>query len=567
MLHSTNRQVGLFRTLLPLFCAAQVATNNSLAAERNKIVTEVKFSQQRGFFENPFTVEITTKTPGAKIYFTTNGANPNERSGALYTAPVNITTTTILRATAFKEGVEVSHADTQSYLFLKDVLQQTGAGFLRTWGTNQGKAVPADYEMDPKIVNHPSYRDELVPALKPIPTMSVVMAPADLFDGKRGIYANPQEHGEGWERPASVELMFPDGRKGFQVDCGVRIQGGWNRRPEESPKHSFRLVFKKKYGPGKLKFSLFSETGVQEFDTLILRGGCNNTWLHWSGEERRRGDFIRDQWMRDTLRAMGHPSARGLFVHLYLNGLYWGLYNPSERPSGPFVAAHLGGVPEDYDVRNGAQILEGDDAIWKKLMEVANAGVAGKREFAAIQELLDVPELIDFLIANFYGANADWDRASNWYAARRRNPPGKYQFFVWDGERTLEGVDANTMAFDDDQSPPRLFHKLRENAEFRRMFAERAQQSLTNGGALTPENAAERFRKWAKQIDSAVVAESARWGDYRRDVHQYKTGPYELYTRNDHWRPEIDRLLKEYFPKRTEILLKQFREMGLYPEN
>ena len=89
---------------------------------------------------------------------------------------------------------------------------------------------------------------------------------------------------------------------------------------------------------------------------------------------------------------------------------------------------------------------------------------------------------------------------------------------------------------------------------------------MTHGGALTPERTAERFRNWAKDLDSAVVAESARWGDYRRDVHQYKTGPYELYTRNDHWRPEMDRLLKEYFPKRTEILLKQFREMGLYPK-
>jgi hypothetical protein len=150
--------------------------------------------------------------------------------------------------------------------------------------------------------------------------------------------------------------------------------------------------------------------------------------------------------------------------------LYWGLYNPSER-SGSFVAAHLGGVPEDYDVRNGEQILEGDAVIWRKLMELANAGVAGKREFTAIQELLDVPEMIDFLIANLYGANADWDRVSNWYAARRRNPSGKYQFFVWDGERTLEGVDANTMAFDDDQSPPRLFHKLRETRNFGGMFA------------------------------------------------------------------------------------------------
>ena len=72
------------------------------------------------------------------------------------------------------------------------------------------------------------------------------------------------------------------------------------------------------------------------------------------------------------MAAMGRPSARGLFVHLYVNGLYWGLYNPSERPSAPFVAAHLGGKPEDYDVRNGDHILEGDDAAWKKLMTLAN---------------------------------------------------------------------------------------------------------------------------------------------------------------------------------------------------
>jgi len=482
MIHGANRQA--IWTLLALsFCCAQFGVDDCLAAKPRSSVADTRFSRHRGFFEGPFAVEIRTETPGAKIYFTTNGAEPTLRTGLPYSAPIQITTTTVLRAAAVKEGLEPSDTDTQTYLCLGDVLKQTGAGFPSTWGTNEGRPVLADYEMDPEIVNQPAYRDELVPALKSIPTMSLVIAPADLFEAKRGIYANPKENGADWERPASVELIFPDGRKGFHINCGVRIQGGWNRRPEESPKHSFRLVFRKQYGPGKLKFPLFGDAGVRDFDTLILRGGCNNTWLHWSGEERLRGDFIRDQWMRDTLRAMGHPSARGMFVHLYLNGSYWGLYNLCERPSGPFVAAHLGGQPEDYDVRNGTHILEGDDAAWKTLMSLANAGVVGERAFAEIRQWVDVPELIDYLIANFYGANADWDRESNWYAARRRNPPGPYQFFIWDGERTLESIDANSMAFDDDDSPPRLFHRLRANAEFRRMFAERARQHLTNGSA------------------------------------------------------------------------------------
>jgi len=98
------------------------------------------------------------------------------------------------------------------------------------------------------------------------------------------------------------------------------------------------------------------------------------------------------------------------------------------------------------------------------------------------------------------------------------------------------------------------------------MFAKRAQKHLTNGGALTPGNASERYARWSKELESAVVAESARWGSYRRDVHPYKTGPFESYTRNEHWRPEIQRLLTDYFPKRTGVLIKELREAGLFGE-
>ena len=65
-------------------------------------------------------------------------------------------------------------------------------------------------------------------------------------------------------------------------------------------------------------------------------------------------------------------------------------------------------------------------------------------------------------------------------------------------------------------------------------------------------------------IENAVVAESARWGDYRREVHPYKTPPYELYTRDDHWRPEVKRLLTDYFPKRTSVVITQCQAAGLW---
>jgi len=65
-------------------------------------------------------------------------------------------------------------------------------------------------------VQHPAYRDILVDGLKAIPTLSVALDPADLFDPARGIYANPMRSGEDWERAASIELLLPGGRKGLQ---------------------------------------------------------------------------------------------------------------------------------------------------------------------------------------------------------------------------------------------------------------------------------------------------------------------------------------------------------------
>jgi hypothetical protein len=385
----------------------------------------------------------------------------------------------------------------------------------------------------------------------------------DWFDPKRGIYANPRSSGDEWERPASLEMEPVVGQPLVSMTCGVRIQGGWNRRPEESPKHALRLVFRRKYGASELKMDLFGG-GVQRFETLILRAGCNNTWLHWSGEERSRGDYLRDQWMRETYGAMGQLSARGKFVHLFLNGLYWGIYNLAERPSAPFVAAHLGGKPSEYDSRNGENILEGTDKAWRELFRMVNSGVRGMETYRGVERLLDLDAFSDFMLLNLYGGNGDWDRVSNWYAARRRSEEGRFFFLVWDGERTLEKVEDSILEVDDDFSPTRLFQRLRENAEFRSRFARRAKKHLAEDGILGAKAAAARYRALAEVLDGPMLVESARWGDYRRDFHPYKVGPYELYTREKHWRPEIRRLLEAYFPQRTAAVIRQLESAGLY---
>lgn len=440
------------------------------------------------------------------------------------------------------------------------MLRQTGRGFPPTWGVRNGAPVMADYEMDPEITNDAAHRELLPAGLRSLPSVTLTLAEEDLFGAERGIYAHPLETGEAWERTGRAAMFGTDGTAVFETSCGVQIHGGWNRRPEESPKHAFRLVFKKKHGPGKLKAAIFRPGSAQAFDTLVLRAGCNNTWLHWRGMERARGDYLRDQWMRETQLAMGHAAARGIFVHLYLNGLYWGLYNLTERPDESFASDYFGGARKDYDARNSDKVLAGDSAAWDRLMRLANDGVKTAEQLEAVSGLLDLDNFIDYMLLNFYGANADWDRASNWYAARPRKDGGTFRFFVWDAERTLEETADNTIMFDDDQSPARIFHGLRQGEEFRRRFGERARRHLA--GALAPERAAARYRELARQIGLAVICESARWGDYRRDAHRYKEGPYELCTPKL-WQNEVSRLLHGYFPARTAALARQLEDLGL----
>jgi hypothetical protein len=274
--------------------------------------------------------------------------------------------------------------------------------------------------------------------------------------------------------------------------------------------------------------------------------------------------LIRDQWLKDTVRDMGQTTTHGIFVNLYVNGLYWGVYNLVERPSAPFAADHMGGEKEEYDALNSGSAVDGDVRAWGAMLAAMRAVGSDSERFLGLSDHLDVENLIDYMIANFYGANRDWDN-HNWYAARRRIDGAQWRFFSWDAERILEGISDTRLNERQSSKPTDVHHTLRANAEYRVLFGDRVHRHLFNGGALTPEAAAARFVARADEVEQAVVAESSRWGDYRRDVHAWRDGPYEFYRYDTHWLREKQRLLTTYFPRRTGILLTSLQRAGLYP--
>ena len=357
--------------------AATVISKNPTPGARNDIacisdiVADTKFSHDRGFYDAPFSVSVTTETEGATIRYTTDGSTPGETHGRIYHSPVNISTTTTLRAMAYKPGWLSTNADTQTYIFLTDVIRQTGAGFADTWG-HKG----ADYEMDPVVVN--AYAGTIEDDLKSVPTVSLVTSADNWFSKTKGIYANPDwedQYEEEAERPVSVEFFDALGAVGqFQIDAVARIAGGSSTGGWKSDKLSMRLKFQEPYGPTKLDFPLFAEGAADRFDTLVLDARLNNAWNYGRNDtQRRRAQYTRDQFASDIQNALGGSGHHGQPVHLYLNGLYWGLYNLHERPDDSFAASYFGGNKKDYDSikHNQNTVVSGSNADYRRMFDIA----------------------------------------------------------------------------------------------------------------------------------------------------------------------------------------------------
>ena len=558
------------------------------------VVLDTKFNVDRGFYDAPFQLEITTATEGAEIRYTTNGTPPTASSGTVYTGPITISRTTTLRAAAFKPNFVPSNVDTQTYLFLDDVIRQPE-------GVAPGPDWPAagrvnnqiiDYGMDQGVVNTnvATIKDDL----KTIPTFSIVMRTADLFNTSSGIYVNPGGDGLPWERPGSVELIYPNGTEGFQIDAGIRLRGGFSRSGD-NPKHAFRFFFRNEYD-GDLDFPMFGPGGSSSFDGFDLRTFQNYSW---SFQGDSQGTFMRDQLNRDLQLAMGQDGERGDYYHLYINGQYWGLYNSAERPEANHGADYFGGDADDYDVIKvdpdlgyNIEATDGNMDAWNQLYTLLRNGnlapvneaifqqvqgndVDGTRN-PALPVLLDVDNLIDYMLVIYWGGNLDAPISNfigntspnNFFALRNRNGNEGFRFYVHDAEHTMlhwepdrnrlgpsvgAGWDAGNAGVNK-SNPQWFFQRLWHLPSFRLQVADKVQKHMVSfGGVLTPQKVTEAANRRKAEIDRAVVGESARWGDSKGTA----------YTRNT-WLAAVSSV-QGWISGRTNTVLSQLRQWNLFP--
>ncbi len=575
-----------------------------------------KFSHERGFYNSPFDLTVSTTTNNASIHYTLDGSDPRFSSTAIVAelqAIINIdpesttdrggkTPGVIVRAVTSATDMSFSEILTYTYLFPSAIASQSVPG--GDWapvytnfawpGYNNPQNI--DYAMSTSITGSTQW-GSFEEALKDIPTYSLVTDYGDMFDKDRGIYMNALT--DGWERPVSVEMIDPIKNESFQINAGIRIRGRYSRLPRNA-KHSFRLLFRNEYGDGSLDYPVFEDEGTDKFDRLDFRTAQNSSWQ--TEESHSTVTFLKEVFARDASGKMGLEYTKSRYCHLYLNGMYWGLYQIQERAEENFAETYFGGSKSDYDVikpekdvvnppndlKVGAKegTMESAARLWNKVLsgmssneayfEVQGMNADGTRN-TSYERLLDVENLIDYLLVSFYTGSEDgpgvtwislWGRMlrpNNFIGIYNRANPDGFKWIVHDFEKTMYDKNESWPLLESDDSwfkedlefinPVTIHRKLMANEEYRQKFGDRVYRHFENGGVFTKDSVQAIFNTRKAQIQLAVIAEAARWGDMVSWLPA---------NTPDNWENNVNNLFNNYIPFRTDIVLDQFRTLGVY---
>lgn len=427
-------------------------------------------------------IRVSLRADAQPIRFTTDGSVPTAGHGHPYQGPIRISAET--------PGVYVLRARS---------VQPDGS---------LGEVVTASY---------------VVGWQAQLPILSLVVEPADLWDADQGIYANPEERGIAWERPAHVTYFEATGRPGFQTAAGVRIHGQISRTYE---KKSFRLYFRNRYGDGRLDYPLWPDSDVSSFNRLVVHNGGQDIALfsaNWT--------LLRILLMTELGRETGIPIAQNRPVILFVNGEPWGIYLLRERIDDSFFEAHYG--PGNFDLLDSPLRTENDPRLveeWKGLMQyVAEHDLADPDHYAAVRAKVDIDTLIDYAILQMYAANNDWP-LQNDLMWRRRGPLGRWQWILWDVDYSFGLSPLSHVEFDmvqwimqpanaDLELSSRLLRGLFANVAFRDRFLTRLADLLNS--TLQPEAVLAHIDRLEAELEGDIVVEMGRWsspGNWRANV-------------------------------------------------
>jgi len=402
------------------------------------------FSQIGGPQSSNVSLILTTDTPNATIYYTTDGTRPDNTS-LVYNGNINISSNTPIRAIAYAPGFDPSTVSTQTYLFGLD----------------------SDFSL-----------------------VTVSSAPDDFF-GPDGLYENIDID---VELPMNVEMYLPNGEPAFNQRFEVEIQGSASA---VYPQKSLGFKAKSSLGNDEVDYPVFDDLEFEKYRSLVVRNSGQD-WGITMFRDAFVSSLVRDISDIDVgidkpeLNTQGYRPA-----HHFLNGEYYGIANLRERMDKRYLKVHFDLDDTEMDLIEGNdEVKEGSYDAWDDLQSfLINNSFEDDATFDELAELIDVSEYTDYVIFNTFINNHDWpgNNDRRWRAL----PDGQWHWMVYDldftfGLFTEDGWDTgiwtdnaiermltpNSFLWPNPNWATRLFEKATENDDFRTKFINRYADQL-----------------------------------------------------------------------------------------
>jgi CotH protein/lamin tail-like protein/chitobiase/beta-hexosaminidase-like protein len=339
------------------------------------------FSLAPGFYNGPVSASI-EMAPGTEVRYTTNGAEPTATS-PLYTGPVDVTQTTVIKARAYSIDPSVPPSFTEANTYFIDenhtipVLSIAGTDLQNLLNGNQ---------FEPR--GSFEYFDN-----------------GELIDEAYGEY---NKHGnDSWAY----------GQRG--IDYITRDQMGYT---------------------SSISHQVFENKSRDNFQRLILKAAANDNYPF------EEGAHIRDAYVQVLSQNADMELDERSYTPcvIYLNGQYWGIYEIREKVDDPDFTRYYydqgekwidyiktwGNTWEEYGSRDDWDVLHNF---------ITTNDMATTANYEAVKEQLNVLSLIDYMIINTHVVTKDW---LNWNTSwwRGRKPEGearKWRYAMWDLDATF----------------------------------------------------------------------------------------------------------------------------------
>ncbi len=521
---SYGRARGDLDQLVYFHEATPMKVNSLNANTLLDFVSEPKFSEKAGYYEEPLSLKLSAFSDTEEIFYTLDGTIPTQASFR-YVQAIEINSTTVIRARAFSHNKLPSKVITQTYFM------------------NESSSLPV---------------------------VSLVTDPKYLWDKNIGIYVKGNKYIENvnvsanyfqaWERPANIEYFGIDGEQGINMKVGIRIHGKSSRKNYQK---SLVVETGEKYDNQAITNEKFCERFPDTIKTFLLRNGGND-WGMTMFLDGLVHTLVIDKIDMDA--QLYQPAI------VFINGEYWGIHNIREKINAHYLKSNHGNKSTKIDIlepdfpQETMVAVKGNTDEYNKMIKfIENNSLSIDENYAAVKEYIDIGELINYLATEVYIGNRDWPY-SNLKCWKFRDDSSKWRWILFDTDlsfiKSSEHAKFNMLEHmlavnsDDYVTPPwsnYLIRKLFESDEFKNEFIQKMAVYL--GTVFESEHVLQVMDSLKQNIEPEVERNFKKWGGLRQNAARY------LVTSKTHkeWEANIN-FIKIFVEDRPSVLRKEMTE-------